>query len=93
MTRMVHCVKLGQELPGMKVQLYEDALGDKIFNSISQEAWNMWLQHKTMLINHHGLVLADPKVRAILRQEMEEFFFGDNDAKPEGWTPPEEGQG
>lgn len=87
MTRMVHCAKLGRELPGMKVQLYEDELGQRIYDSISQEAWNLWLQHKTMLINHHGLVLADPQVRAALHREMEAFLFDDKDDKPEGWTP------
>jgi Fe-S cluster biosynthesis and repair protein YggX len=40
------------------------------------------------MINHYGLNPADPETRRMLRQEMEEFFFGENAQLPEGWTPP-----
>ncbi len=36
--------------------------------------------------------MADPEARKILREQMEEFFFGaeDEPQMPEGWTPEEE---
>ena len=40
MTRMVQCVKLGKELPGLKFAPLPNALGQKIFDNVSQEAWN-----------------------------------------------------
>jgi Fe-S cluster biosynthesis and repair protein YggX len=39
------------------------------------------------LINHYALNPADPDDRKLLRQQMEEFFFGEGARMPEGWTP------
>jgi Fe-S cluster biosynthesis and repair protein YggX len=89
--RMVQCVKLGRELPGLERPPVPGELGQRIYEYISQEAWQMWQDHSRLLINHYGLNLADPDARAIMRQQMEEFFFGADAAKPEGWVP--EGQG
>ncbi len=89
--RMVQCVKLGRELPGLERPPVPGELGQRIYENISQEAWQMWQDHSRLLINHYGLNLADPDARAIMRQQMEEFFFGADAAKPEGWVP--EGQG
>jgi Fe-S cluster biosynthesis and repair protein YggX len=88
--RMVRCVKLGRELPGLERPPVPGELGQRIYENISQQAWQMWQDHSRLLINHYGLNLADPDARVIMRQQMEEFFFGE-EAKPEGWVP--EGQG
>lgn len=91
MARTVNCVKLGQELPGLERPPYPGELGQRIYENVSQQAWEMWMQHSVILINHYGLTLADPQAREFLRQQMEEFFFGeDAQQMPEGWTP--EGQ-
>jgi Fe-S cluster biosynthesis and repair protein YggX len=47
----------------------------------------MWIQHQVLLINHYGLVLADPEARKFLIQQMEDFFFGVGAQMPEGWSP------
>lgn len=90
MARMVQCVKLGQELPGLERPPYPGELGQRIYENISQEAWDLWRQQAVLLINHYGLSLADPRADAFLRQAMEEFFFGEEAQMPEGWTPPEQ---
>ena len=59
MTRMVHCVKLGKEAEGMKFPPLPNELGKRIFENVSQEAWNAWTRHQTMLINENRLSLAD----------------------------------
>jgi Fe-S cluster biosynthesis and repair protein YggX len=54
----------------------------------------MWPEQQVLIINHYGLNMADPESRKILREQMEEFFFGDQgDEKPEGWTPEAVGAG
>lgn len=88
MARTVKCVKLGQELPGLEKPPFPGELGDRIYENVSQEAWDMWLEHQVLLINHYGLVLADPQARQFLMEQLEEFFFGENAQMPEGWTPP-----
>ena len=37
--------------------------------------------------------MADPEARKILREQMEEFFFGPNAQMPEGWIPENAGAG
>ena len=87
MARMVMCAKLKRELPGLEKPPMPGELGQRIFDNISQEAWNMWQEQSRLLINHYGLNLADPDARQLLRQQMEEFLFGDESQPPEGWVP------
>lgn len=87
MARMVQCVKMGQELPGLERQTYGGELGKRIFENVSQQAWDMWMQYSVVLINHYGLSLGDPQARQFLEEQMEEFFFGMGAQMPEGWTP------
>jgi hypothetical protein len=58
---MVYCVKLKQELPGLKRAPYPGELGQRVYENVSQQGWNMWLEQMTLLINHYGLSLADPR--------------------------------
>ncbi|MDQ3327199.1 MAG: oxidative damage protection protein [Chloroflexota bacterium] len=86
--RMVDCVKLGRRLPGLADPPTGGALGQRIFENVSADAWNMWEEQSKLVINHYQLVLADPEARAFLREQMEEFFFGEDAQVPEGYTPP-----
>ena len=88
MTRMVQCVKLGKELPGVKFAPLPNALGQKIFDNVSQEAWEGWLNYQTMLINENRLSLADPRARQYISQQMENYFFGEQVDGISGYTPP-----
>jgi Fe-S cluster biosynthesis and repair protein YggX len=85
---MVQCVKLGRELPGLDKAPFSGELGERIYDNVSREAWDMWNDHAKLLINHYGLNMGDPEARTLLRREMEDFFFGENAQMPEGWTPP-----
>lgn len=89
MARMVQCVKLGRELPGLdRLPPVPGELAQRIYDNVSAEAWQMWQAHATLLMNHYGLNMADPKTRKALQEEMEEFFFGENARVPEGWVDP-----
>lgn len=88
MARTVMCAKLGRELPGLDAQPFPGELGQRIFDNISAEAYRLWGQHATIMINHYGLHPADPDTRKMLRKEMQEFFFGENARMPEGWVEP-----
>ena len=88
MTRMVNCVKLGREAEGLDRPPYPGELGKRIFESVSKEAWGLWLRQQTMLINEYRLTPVDPKARKFLEEQMEKFFFGEGAAAPEGFVPP-----
>jgi len=89
-TRMVQCVKLGKEAPGLARPTYPGDLGKRIYLNISEESWKSWVGHQTMLINEYRLTPVDPKARKFLEEEMEKFLFSDNAAMPEGYVPPSE---
>jgi Fe-S cluster biosynthesis and repair protein YggX len=87
MTRIVHCCKLKRDAEGMLKAPFPGALGERIFNEVSKEAWNMWLSHQTMLINEYRLNLLEFKSREFLKEEMQKYFFGEGSEKPAGYTP------
>lgn len=87
MARMVQCAKLGMELPGLERPPFPGALGQRIYEEISAEAWEMWREAQTIMINHYALNPADPDDRRVLREQMEEFLFGGGGDMPSGWTP------
>ena len=92
MTRKVMCQLLGEELDALAFQTYPGELGKRIFENISQQAWQKWLAHQTMLINEHRLSPINPDHRKYLEGEMEQFFFGEGSEKPEGYIAPESDQ-
>ncbi|NKB36404.1 MAG: oxidative damage protection protein [Gammaproteobacteria bacterium] len=89
MTYTVNCVKLGKEAEGLKALPYPGDLGARIYKNVSQEAWNMWLSHQTMLINEYRLSPIEPKARSFLEEEMEKFFFEGGSEKPKEFVAPE----
>ncbi len=89
MGQRVNCVKLGKEAEGLDAPPYPGELGQRIFENVSREGWQLWMRHQTMLINENRISLADPKARKFLEQEMEKFFFGGGSALPGGFVSPD----
>lgn len=88
MTRMVQCVKLGREAEGLERPPVPGELGKRIFENVSKEAWQQWVQYQTMLINENRLNLMDAKARKYLAEQMERHFFGGGADQVEGYVPP-----
>jgi Fe-S cluster biosynthesis and repair protein YggX len=87
MTHTIFCTKLKKELAGLDYPPYPGELGKKIYQSISQEAWQTWLARQTMFINEYRLNMLDAQAREFLRQEMEKFLFTDDDSLHSGYRP------
>jgi Fe-S cluster biosynthesis and repair protein YggX len=81
MARTVQCVKLGRAAEGLDFPPYPGALGQRIFENVSKEAWKQWLEQQKMLV-------ADKKARDYLAQQMEKHFFGAGADKAAGYVPP-----
>ena len=88
MARTVQCVKLGREAEGLERPTYPGALGQRIFEQVSKEAWQAWIRHQTMLVNENRLSLADANARKYLAKQMENYFFGEGAEMPSGYVPP-----
>ncbi len=55
MTRLVFCEHFQKELEGLDQPPYPGETGERIYNSVSKQAWQMWLEHQTMLLNENRL--------------------------------------
>ena len=87
MSRTVFCQKLQRDAEGLPFVPWPGALGKRVFENVSREAWQQWLAHQTMLINENRLSPMDPKTRVFLEAEMEKFFFSGGAEKPAGFVP------
>jgi Fe-S cluster biosynthesis and repair protein YggX len=89
MARTVHCVKLDKDLDGMEKAPFRGDLGQRIFDSVSAQAWKSWLEHSKMLINEYRLDLTSESGQRLWMTECEKFFFGEGSAAPAEFKPQE----
>ena len=89
MPRTINCVMLGEDAEGLDYAPYPGQLGQRIYDSVSKEAWQKWLAHQTILINEYRLSPIEPDARKFLETEMEKFFFGDGATVPDEFVAPE----
>ncbi len=86
--RIIHCEKLNRDAEGLEFAPWPGELGQRVYASISKEAWAQWLAHQTMLINENRLSPLDPTTRTFLAAEMEKFLFEGGAEKPAGYVAP-----
>ena len=87
MSDTLFCVKLQKTATRLCAPPFPGKTGELIYQTVSQEAWAMWLAHQTMLINEYRLSLIEPQARDFLREEMNKFFFSTGSEKPAGFVP------
>jgi len=90
MARMVKCVVLNREAEGLDAPPHPGALGERIYENVSREAWKQWLDRLTMIINENGLSSADPQGIEVIEQHMVGFLFkeGELGNLPQGFQAP-----
>jgi Fe-S cluster biosynthesis and repair protein YggX len=99
--KTVKCAKLGQELPGidettpsgrqalkMCMLIGGPELRQRVLDSISAQAWEMWTDYMRMVINEFRLDPTSDEANRVLGQIMQEFFFGRQPEIPD-FVPPE----
>lgn len=89
MSRTVHCIKLGVDAEGLERPPLPGPMGKRIYEQVSKQAWQMWIQHQTRLINEYRLALADASARKLLSEEMEKFFFDGGELTQTSYVAPE----
>ncbi len=73
-TRMVVCRKLGKELPALSRQPYKNELGKRLYEEVSQDAWNMWLKDSVKFINTYRLDLTSAEGQKFMFEQCEVYF-------------------
>jgi Fe-S cluster biosynthesis and repair protein YggX len=87
--RKVFCVKFQREMEGLSEVPFEGhPLGQKIYDNVSKEAWQMWLEHMKMLMNEYRLNLGTSEAQEFLLKQMDDYFFGEGAAFPPDYVPP-----
>jgi len=69
------CTRCGQ--PGVRIAAppFPTPLGQRIYDSICQACWTLWLRQQTQIINHFALDLRTPEARRQLTEQTEVFLF------------------
>jgi Fe-S cluster biosynthesis and repair protein YggX len=89
MARTVHCIKLGVDAEGLDKPPFKGELGERVFNTVSKEAWRKWLEHSKMLINEYRLDLVSEAGQRVWMRELENYFYGEGSAAPPEFKPTE----
>ena len=87
MSRTVQCIKLGTTAEGLDKPPFRGELGQKVYETVSKEAWKKWLEHSKMLINEYRLDLVSEAGQRIWMKELENYFYGDGGAAPPEFKP------
>jgi Fe-S cluster biosynthesis and repair protein YggX len=82
MERTVACVKLGREAEGLDKPPFKGELGQKVFETVSKEAWRGWLEHSKMIINEYRLDLTSEQGQRVWMTELERYFYGEGSELP-----------
>jgi Fe-S cluster biosynthesis and repair protein YggX len=84
--RTVFCLKLQRDLPGLDAPPWPGPLGQRIYEHISAEAWEMWEERMKMILNEYKLLPFQKEAQALITRQMEEFLFADESAPPPGFV-------
>jgi Fe-S cluster biosynthesis and repair protein YggX len=85
--RMVFCVKLKKELPGLDEAPWPGDLGQRIYDHVSVDAWALWEDRMRIILNEYRLMPWQKEAQDLMARLMEEFFFGAEQAPPPDYVP------
>ncbi len=84
---MVQCIKLQKSLPGLEAPPWPGELGQRVYDSVSAQAWKLWEDRQKMILNEYRLMPWQKEAQELIARQMEEFFFSANAALPPGYVP------
>ena len=71
----IRCQRCRRDTPKLDKPPFKNSLGERIQAAICQSCWADWLEHQTVLINHHGLDPRNPKAREFLYEQIEKVLL------------------
>jgi len=86
MTRTVFCKKYQEELEGLAKPPFPGSKGLEIFETVSQKAWQEWLEIQTMLMNEKKLNAFEASARAYLAEQQQKFLNNEATDRIEGFV-------
>lgn len=70
----ITCVRCGRTAEQLERPPTGGKTGVQIQENVCPDCWQEWKNQSVLIINHYGLVLADPEHRAQLSKMMREFL-------------------
>ncbi len=90
-TRLVHCIKLHKELPGLAKPPFPNELGQLVYEKVSKEAWDLWLQESVRYINTYRVDLSSREGTEFMLQQLKIWLgLQEGELAATAWTPPQE---
>jgi Fe-S cluster biosynthesis and repair protein YggX len=85
--RTVFCTKFQKDLPGLDAPPWPGELGQRIYETVSAQAWKLWEERMKMILNEYRLMPWQKEAQDLIAKHMEDFFFGEGAALPPGYVP------
>src|SRR4029453_15137417 len=85
--RMVPWAKFGKDPPGRDSPPWPGELGQRLYESVSVQAWKLWEERQKMILNEYRLMPWQKEAQELIGRHMEDFFFGASAALPPGYVP------
>jgi Fe-S cluster biosynthesis and repair protein YggX len=87
--RLVECVKLKQKLPGLAKPPFPTPLGKEIFDNVSKEAWDLWLQESVRFINTYRVDLSSKEGAEFMIKQLRVWLgLESGELAATAWTAP-----
>lgn len=89
--RLVHCIKLKRELPGLARAPFPNELGQLIYEKVSKEAWDQWLQESVRYINTYRVDLSSREGTEFMIKQLRIWLgLEEGELAQTAWVPPKE---
>ena len=89
--RLVHCIKLGKELPGLVRPPFPNEMGQLIYEKVSKEAWDLWLQESVRYINTYRVDLSSREGTEFMLKQLRIWLgLDEGEQAATAWTPPQD---
>ena len=85
--RTIFCRKYQKELPGLEKAPFPNALGENIYENVSDKAWRDWQAYQVMLINEKRLSMAKIEDRQFIMAQMKRFLSDESVESITGYVP------
>ena len=89
--KLIHCVKLGEELPAMVSPPFPTDFGKEIQEKVSKQAWDMWLKESVRYINTYRVDLSSREGTDFMLKQLRIWLgMDDGELAKTAWTPEEQ---
>lgn len=89
--RLVECIKLKKTLPGLAKPPFPTPFGKQIFETVSKEAWDQWLQESVKFINTYRVDLSSREGTEFMLKQLRIWMgLETGELAQTAWTPPAE---